>query len=135
MARPGLSINLRAIVGNAEHLAILCRTFAALAPCGNVVGVHFLKQINSALVRAVPNRAERTVGLALALGCLLLLNVCDSLYLGVEHALEQSVQSSVVPLWVEPAPQQNPQIFTQPSCPARRPLLRAVIGQFGCALA
>ena len=67
------SITFGSIVGNAEHLAVLGRTFAALAPCGNVVGVHFLELISFALVRAVPNRAERTVGLALAIGCLRLL--------------------------------------------------------------
>ncbi len=75
-----LSITFGPIVGNAEHLAVLGRTFAAFAPRGNVVGVHFVELIDSALVRVVPNRAERTVGLALALGCLRLLSVCDLLY-------------------------------------------------------
>lgn len=63
-----LSITFGPIVGNAEHLAVLGRAIAALAPCGNVVGVHFLKLIDFALIRGVPNRAERAVGLALALG-------------------------------------------------------------------
>ena len=63
---PILSITFGPIVGNAEHLAVLGRTFAAFAPCGNVVGVHFVELIDSALVRVVPNRAERAVGLALA---------------------------------------------------------------------
>ena len=74
-----LSITFGPIVGDAKHLAVLGRTFAALAPCCNVVGVHFVKFIDPALVRAVPNRAERAVGLALALSCLRLLSVCGPL--------------------------------------------------------
>lgn len=61
----------------AEHLAVLNRTFAAFAPRGDVVGVHFVELIDSALVRGVPKRAERTVGLALGLGCLRLPGVCQ----------------------------------------------------------
>ena len=74
------SITFGPIVGNAEHLAVLGRASAALAPCGNVVGVHFVELIDPALVRVVPNRAERAVGLALGLGCLRLLSVGGPLY-------------------------------------------------------
>src|SRR3954447_9760138 len=70
---PTLTITFGSIVGNAEHLAILGRTIAALAPRVNVVGVHFIELIDSAFFRVVPNRAERTVGLALGLGSLRLL--------------------------------------------------------------
>ena len=76
-------------MGDAEHLAVHGRTFAAFAPRGNVVGVHFVELIDSALVRGVPNRAERTVGLALGLGRLRLLSVCDVLYLVIEHPNRQ----------------------------------------------
>ena len=38
---PALSITFGPIVGSAEHLAVLGRAFAAFAPRGNVVGVHF----------------------------------------------------------------------------------------------
>ena len=54
-------------MGNAEHLAVVGRASAALAPCCNVVGVHFVELINPALVRVVSTRAEWTVGLALIL--------------------------------------------------------------------
>ena len=84
---PILSITFGPIVGNAEHLAVLGRTFAALAPCGNVVGVHFVELIDSALVRIVPNRAERTIGLAF--GCLRLLSVSDTLYLRVAYVIQR----------------------------------------------
>src|SRR3984957_3632563 len=76
---PQLSITFGPIMGNAEHLAVLGRPFAALAPCGNVVGVHFVDFIDSALVRVAPNRAERTVGLAVGPRCLRLLSVCGPL--------------------------------------------------------
>jgi hypothetical protein len=62
-----LSITFGPIVGNAEHLAVVGRASAALAPCCNVVGVHFVEIIDPALVRVVPNRTERAVGLVLCL--------------------------------------------------------------------
>jgi hypothetical protein len=73
---PILPITFGPIVVNAEHLAVVGRASAALAPCCNVVSVHFVELINPALGRAVPNRAERTVGSALARGCLRLLARC-----------------------------------------------------------
>ena len=72
---PRLAITFGLIVGFAEHLAVLGRTIAAFAPRGDVVGVHFVELIDSALVRVVPKRAERTVGNALFLGRLRLLAV------------------------------------------------------------
>ena len=47
-------VTFGAIVASAEHLAVLGRTIATLAPRGNVVGVHFVKLIYLALTRAVP---------------------------------------------------------------------------------
>lgn len=80
-----LSITFGPVVGSAEHLAVPGCTFAAFAPCRDVVGVHFVELVDSALVRGVPDRAERAVGLALALGCLRLLSVGDLLYLVIEY--------------------------------------------------
>lgn len=54
-------------MGNAEHFAVVGRASAALAPCGNVVRVHFVELIDSALVRVVPYCAERAVGAAVRL--------------------------------------------------------------------
>ena len=54
-------------MGNAEHLAVVGRASAALAPCCNVVGVHFVELIDPALVRVVANRTERAVGFVLRL--------------------------------------------------------------------
>lgn len=62
---PNLAIAFGPIVRRAEHLAVLSRTFAAFAPRGDVVGVHFAEFIGSALIRGIPKRTERTVGLAL----------------------------------------------------------------------
>ena len=73
------------VMGDAKHLAVLRRASAAFAPCGNVVGIHFVELIDSALVRVVPNRAERTVGLTVAFGSMRLLGVCDPLYRSVEY--------------------------------------------------
>lgn len=67
-AMPMLSIAFGPIVGNTEHLAVFGRASAALTPCGDVVGVHLVKLVTSALVRVGPNRAQRAVGLALRLG-------------------------------------------------------------------
>ena len=39
---PLLSITLGPIMGNAQHLAVLSRAIAALAPRGNVIGIHFV---------------------------------------------------------------------------------------------
>src|SRR6266550_1658384 len=55
---PILSITFGPIVGSAEHLAVLGRTFAALAPCGNVVGVHFLLEcLKDHALRSTKGRA------------------------------------------------------------------------------
>src|ERR1035437_4767171 len=64
---PILSITFGPIVGNTEHFAVVGRASAALAPCGNVVRVHFIELIDSALVRVVPHCAERAVGFGLRL--------------------------------------------------------------------
>jgi hypothetical protein len=80
-----LAIPFGSIVGNAEHLTIPRRTFADLAPCLNVISVHFVELVESALFRVVPNRAERAVRLGLALACLRLLGVCGFLYLVIEY--------------------------------------------------
>src|SRR5579884_310041 len=49
------SITFCPIVGNAEHLAVVGRGCTALAPCGNMVSVHFLKVVDPALVCVVAN--------------------------------------------------------------------------------
>ena len=54
-------------MGGTEHLAVLNRAPATLAPCGNMVRVHFLKLIDFALVRVVSRGAERAIGFALCL--------------------------------------------------------------------
>ena len=53
-----LSITFGPIVGNAEHLAVLCRTSAALAPCGNVVRVHFGELPYFALIGSMADCAD-----------------------------------------------------------------------------
>src|SRR5262249_53175376 len=81
-----LSITFGPIVGNAEHLAVVGRASAALAPCCNMVGVHLLEIIDPVLVRVVPNRTERAVGLVLCL-CRARLLFVDRVLGGiVEHA-------------------------------------------------
>ncbi len=64
---PILPITFDSIVGNAEHFQVVGRASATLAPCGNVVRVHFVELIDSALVRVVPHCAERAVGFAVRL--------------------------------------------------------------------
>ena len=59
---PILSIAFGPIVGDTEHLAVLGRAFAALAPRGNVVGVHFGELPYLALVGSMADCAERTIG-------------------------------------------------------------------------
>ena len=53
---PILSVAFGAIVGGAEHFAVLSHAFATLAPCGNVVRVHFLEP--KRLDRPVPFRVS-----------------------------------------------------------------------------
>ena len=52
---------------NAEHLAVVSRPSAALAPCFNVVGVRFVELINPGPVCVVANRTERAIGFLLRL--------------------------------------------------------------------
>lgn len=75
-----LSISFGPIVGGAEHLAVLGRAFAPLAPCSDVVRIHFVELIDSALVGVVPDCSERKFRLALALRRLRLLGVDGPLY-------------------------------------------------------
>jgi hypothetical protein len=84
--RPILSITFGFIVGAAEHLAVLGGAIAALAPCCNVVRVHFLELIDPAIVRVVANRTERAVGFFLCLCRARLLLVDRVLRCIVEHA-------------------------------------------------
>lgn len=71
-------------MGNAEHLTVVDRASAALAPCCNVVGIHFVELINPALVRAA-HRAERAVGFALRFGIARLFLVDRPLRGIIEH--------------------------------------------------
>jgi len=89
--RRRLAITFGPIVRHAEHLAVLSRTCAAFAPRGDVVGIHFAELVDSALVRGIPKRAERAVGLALRLGGLRLPGVCDLLYLVIEDPHRQQL--------------------------------------------
>lgn len=58
---PKLSITFGPIVGNAEHLAVFGRAFAAFAPCGDVVRVHFGELPYLAFIGTMANCAERTI--------------------------------------------------------------------------
>lgn len=58
---PILSITFGPIVGNAEHLAVVGRTFAAFAPRGNVIRVHFGELPHLAFIGTMANCAERTI--------------------------------------------------------------------------
>ena len=87
-----LSVAFGAIVGDAEHLAVLGRASAALAPCGNVVGVHFGELIYLALVGGMADCAERTIGFAIGFGSLRLLGVDGLLDRFVEHPYIQELR-------------------------------------------
>ncbi len=54
---------------DAKQLTVCDVCGTALAPCRNVVGVHFVESIDLVLVRVVTDRAVRTVGLALSAAC------------------------------------------------------------------
>ena len=58
---PILAVAFGAIVGHTEHLAILSRTSAALAPCRNVVRVHFGELPYLALIGSMAECAEWTI--------------------------------------------------------------------------
>lgn len=58
---PILPVTFGPIVGNAQHLAVLGGASAALAPCGNVVGVHFGEPPYLALIGIMANGAELTI--------------------------------------------------------------------------
>lgn len=70
-----LSVSLGPVMGDAEHLAVVRRVRAALAPGRHVVGVHLLEIVNPALVGIEAERAQRAVGGALGLGGVGLLRV------------------------------------------------------------
>ena len=59
--RPRLPVAFGAIVGGTEHLAVLSRASAALAPCGNMVRVHFGEFPYPALIGGMADCAERTI--------------------------------------------------------------------------
>lgn len=71
-------------MGTAQHLAVAGRAVAALAPRGNMVGVHLVEVIDARLVRVVPDGAQRAVGFALGFHFGRLLVVSDALGLLVE---------------------------------------------------
>ena len=71
-------------MGSAEHLAILGRAIAALAPRRNMVGVHLVEFVDSLLIGVVANGAKRAVGFAFGLSFLRLFVVRDLLGLVVE---------------------------------------------------
>jgi hypothetical protein len=56
-----LSVAFGAIVGSAKHLAVIRRASAALAPCGNVVRVHFGQLPYLALIGSMADCAKRTI--------------------------------------------------------------------------
>lgn len=58
---PVLSITFGSIMSNAEHLAILDRTSSALAPCRNMVRIHFGELPYFALMSSMANCAERAI--------------------------------------------------------------------------
>ncbi len=58
---PILSITFGPIVGDTEHLAVLGRASAALAPCRNVVRVHFRELPNLTLIGSMTYCTERTI--------------------------------------------------------------------------
>lgn len=56
-----LSIPFRPIMRSAQHFAIGFVRIAAFAPCGNMIGVHFVKAIDSGLIAIVACGADRAV--------------------------------------------------------------------------
>ena len=61
---PRLSVALGPVVGDAQHLAVIGGTAAALAPCGDMVRVHLGHRSNLALAGIMADGAERTIGYA-----------------------------------------------------------------------
>ena len=56
-----LSIPFRPIMRSAQHFAIGFVRIAAFAPCGNMIGVHFVEAIDSGLIAIVACGADRAV--------------------------------------------------------------------------
>src|SRR5947207_11432466 len=87
-----LSVAFGAIVGGTEHLAVLSRASAALAPCRNVVRVHFGELPYLALIGSMADCAERTIGCAIGFGSCGLLGVDGLLGRFVEHPYIQALR-------------------------------------------
>ena len=56
-----LPVAFRTVMRLAEHLAVLKRGCSALAPGGNVVGIHLIKLVDLCLHAVMADRAERAV--------------------------------------------------------------------------
>lgn len=73
-------------MGLAEHFAVGFIGGAALAPCGDVVGVHFFQFPDAVLVGVVTDSAERAVGKAVSFGMVGLAFPDFALHYLIEHA-------------------------------------------------
>ena len=79
-------------MGSAEHLAVLGQAFAASAPCGNVVRVHFGELPYLAFIGSMADCAERTIRCAIGFGSCGLLGVDGLLGRFVEHPYIQELR-------------------------------------------
>ena len=79
-------------MADTEHLAVFSRAPAALAPCSNVVRVHFGEPPYLALIGSMTDCAEWTIGCAIGFGSFGLVSVSGPPGRFVEHSYIQKLR-------------------------------------------
>ena len=81
-----LLITFCAVMGFAEHFAVVKGGRAALAPCGDMVCVHLSNLVDACAVGIIADRTERTVGDSLGFCLFCLTSISEFLGSVLENA-------------------------------------------------